>query len=231
MLTALRPQVEKKSNREIVVVNDGSHNDDYAKVIEEFADIIRYFPLPQNGGVAAARNATLAACWGTYAVFTDDDCEPPEWWLDWLSARLSAHPEIDVMVGTTTPHWVTRNFRERLQGTWFIPRPWRIGRRDIFATANVAIRSDLLRKVGGSDSKASSPAPARTRKLSLRLHRAHARFLVDHSWTVKHDVNTTYKSLGSKFGPTSCTPTPRFLAWRRSKSRRRPARQAARSTS
>ncbi len=198
LLTALRPQVEKRVEREIVVVNDGSHDEEYAGVVAEFADIIRYAALEKNQGIVAARNATLKLCYGTYAVFTDDDCVPPPYWLDWVSARLRLHPEIDVLAGTTTPHWKTKSFRERVLGAWFIPRPWRIGRRDIFVTANVAIRSDLLRGVGAFGFEGFAGAGEDT-ELSLRLHRARARFLVDHMWTVEHDVDQKFRSLARKY--------------------------------
>jgi GT2 family glycosyltransferase len=102
------------------------------------------------------------------------------------------------MVGTTTPHWGKETFRERLQAAWFIPRPWRIGKRDIFVTANVAIRANLLRQVGGFGFSEFAGAGEDT-ELSLRLHRTDARFAVDHSWTVEHDVNLSLRSLAAKY--------------------------------
>jgi GT2 family glycosyltransferase len=198
LLAALRPQVEGRRDREIIVVNDGSHDARYAQVAADFADVIRYEVLESNLGVVAARNAAVRLAAGAYGVFTDDDCLPPPWWLDWLSARIAMHPEVDVVVGTTRPRHVRRDVRERLQATWFIPRPWRLGQRDMFVTANVAIRLDLVRRVGGFGFPSFDGAGEDT-ELALRLHRARARFTVDHRWAVAHDVDATLRSLARKF--------------------------------
>ena len=50
LLTALEPQITGKPDRRVVVVNDGSHDDAYAKVAERFQAIIDYVALPQNRG-------------------------------------------------------------------------------------------------------------------------------------------------------------------------------------
>ena len=196
LLAALRPQVEGRPERSIIVVNDGSHDATYARVVEEFAGIIDYTALPKADGLGAVRNAALARCRGAYAVFTDDDCEPPPWWLDWLTARLSVHPEIDVVVGTTLALWDTKSFRERLEGEWFLPRPSLLGRWYVFVTANVAIRADLLRELRGF-------APAlyvgEDTDLCIRLHRAGARFLVDDKWWVRHEVGKPVRALARRY--------------------------------
>ena len=50
-----------------------------------------------------ARNASAELANGDYLVFTDDDCEPPDWWLDWVQARLEWAPDLDVVAGPTRP--------------------------------------------------------------------------------------------------------------------------------
>jgi glycosyltransferase involved in cell wall biosynthesis len=95
LLDAVVPQLS--ASREIVVVNDGSHDNAYGQVTTRHAANIRYRALKTNGGIAAARNAAAALAEGAYLVFTDDDCEPPAFWLDWLEARLSEHPELDLV--------------------------------------------------------------------------------------------------------------------------------------
>jgi GT2 family glycosyltransferase len=198
LLAALRPQVVERSDRQVIVVNDHSHDDAYAAVATEFADMITYKLLDGEGGIARARNAGLASAAGTYSVFTDDDCEPPPWWLDWLAARLRIHPEIDVAVGVTRPLWETRSFRERLNGEWFLPQPRLVGDRQIFVTANVAIRTDLARSVGGFGLPSFGGAGEDT-ELSIRLHRHGARFLMDHGWWVAHTVGGSFRALMSRY--------------------------------
>ena len=196
LLTALRPQVEGRPERSIIVINDGSHDDAYAEIVAEFADVIEYREMPKAVGLGAVRNAALDLCRGAYAVFTDDDCEPPPWWLDWLLARLVAHPEIDVVIGTTMPLWTNKDFRERLQGEWFLPQPSRLGRWDVFVTANVAIRAELLRNVGGF---ISSLDVGEDTELCVRLHRARARFASDYRWQVRHEVGKPTLALARRY--------------------------------
>jgi glycosyltransferase involved in cell wall biosynthesis len=196
LLTALRPQVAGRPERSIVVVNDGSHDDSYAKIADEFADMIEYLPLPKSEGLGAVRNAAISRCAGSYAVFTDDDCEPPPWWLDWLSARLQVHPEIDVVIGTTVPLWTTKDFREVLQGEWFLPRPSPVGRWEAFVTANVAIRAELLRAIGGF---VPSLNIGEDTELCIRLYRAGARVVSDKDWWVRHQVGLPVLALARRY--------------------------------
>ena len=196
LLAALRPQIQDHPERNVVVVNDGSHDAAYAEVAAEFADVIDYTPLPKASALGEVRNAAVIRSRGAYVVFTDDDCEPPPWWLDWLAARLSVHPEIDVVIGTTMPLWNKRSFRERLEGEWFLPQPTYFGRWHVFITANVAIRADVLREVGGF-----LPAlqVGEDTELCIRLHRAGARFLIDEQWWVKHEVGKPISALARRY--------------------------------
>lgn len=197
LLTALRPQVAGRPERSIIVVNDGTHDAAYAKVAEEFGDVVDYRTLPSPEGVVAARNAGLGICKAAYAVFTDDDCEPPPWWLDWLDARLRTNPEIDVVVGTTRPLWQERNFREQI-GELFLPGPSKVHSRDIFVTANVAIRTDLLIEAGGFGF-ADFAGTGEDTELSIRLHRAGARFVLDRSWWTRHAVGEPMLALARRY--------------------------------
>ena len=97
-LKAICPQLN--SERSLVVINDGSHDHAYERVINQFKEIIDYLPLPQNCGPALARNKGAAHSKGKYLVFTDDDCIPPENWLNTISNYLAVFPDIAV-VGVT----------------------------------------------------------------------------------------------------------------------------------
>jgi glycosyltransferase involved in cell wall biosynthesis len=197
LLTALRPQVEGHPERSIVVVNDGSHDDAYSTVVEQFRDIITYHALARPEGIVVARNKTVGLCRAAYAVFTDDDCEPPPWWLDWLAARLRSHPEIDVIAGTTQPLWHRKDFRERL-GELFLPRPSQVGKWVVLVTANAAIRVDLLRAVGCFGFPSFAGAGEDT-ELCIRLHRAGARFLFDRNWWVRHAVSASIVATAKRY--------------------------------
>ncbi|WP_345801562.1 glycosyltransferase family 2 protein [Microbacterium sp. AZCO] len=79
---------------EIVLVDDKS-TDDTAALISALADrheSVRAILLPENGGVAAAREAAVAAATGDYVWFVDADDEWPD---DAASALLKAANAVD----------------------------------------------------------------------------------------------------------------------------------------
>jgi hypothetical protein len=151
ILSSLVPQIESVASREIIVVNDGTHDEHYARVAEEYAAHIRYRALKKNVGIAAARNTAARMAQGDYFVFTDDDCEPPEFWLDWLAALLMEHPELDLVAGSTRPLWPDNpSFFARVRAIHkLIPSPAVSDGTIIFPTAIVAIRRSLFESVGG----------------------------------------------------------------------------------
>jgi glycosyltransferase involved in cell wall biosynthesis len=189
LLSALRPQVEDKPGREIVVVNDGSHDDAYDQVRADFAGLIKYRALPRNVGIAAARNAAAELASGDYLVYTDDDCVPPPWWLDWLAARLAASPGLDIIAGYTRPLERPREtFLARVQSDHaIIPKPTMSSSGVLFVTANVAIRRKLLSECGGFGFPGFRGASEDT-ELSSRLRQHGATFFVDPKWYVHHEV-------------------------------------------
>lgn len=84
---------------ELIVVDDGSHDDTRA-VVAGFGDPrLRYVRLAENRGLPAARNAGLAVALGAFVAFHDSD---DEWLPDKLArqrAVLATHPEVDVVYG------------------------------------------------------------------------------------------------------------------------------------
>lgn len=191
LLQALRPQIEGHSARELVVVNDGSHDARYAEAVAPFDGIVSYHPLPQNVGIARARNECAARARGDYVVYTDDDCVPPPFWLDWLEARLDANPELDVVIGTTRPNLPERpRFFERVNGHYeLIPQPVAEPDVPLLVTANVAIRRTLFEKLGGFGFGPDFPGAGEDTELSCRLASVGARTIVDMNWYVRHDVS------------------------------------------
>ena len=69
LLKALAPQMSGHSDREIVIVNDGSDSHDYQAVIARSLAGARYLVLPVNRGVAFARHhaaeSALARGWSS----------------------------------------------------------------------------------------------------------------------------------------------------------------------
>jgi glycosyltransferase involved in cell wall biosynthesis len=191
LLESLRPQIEGRPTRELIVINDGSHDARYVEVAARFVDIIDYHPLPQNVGIARARNECAARARGDYIVYTDDDCVPPPFWLDWLEARLDANPELDVVIGTTLPNLPKRpRFFERVNGHYeLIPQPVPLPDAPLFVTANVAIRRALFEKLGGFGFGPDFPGAGEDTELACRLASIGSRTVVDFYWYVRHDVS------------------------------------------
>ncbi len=190
LLAALVPQAAGNVACEIIVVNDGSHDDAYAGVVAEFASQIRYRALKKNGGVAAARNAAARMATSEYLVYTDDDCEPPPFWLDWLTARLAEHPELELVAGTTRPLWPAKpGFFARVRATHeLIPTTAQVEGTMIFPTANVAIRRSTFEALGGFGFPDFHGAGEDT-ELATRLGLRGAASVYDPMWYTRHEVD------------------------------------------
>ena len=78
-LEALIHQTAAQDSYEIIVVDDGSE-DSTCDQVEEY-EKVRLFKQ-ENCGPASARNLGLNQARGEIVLFTDDDCEPVEDWID-----------------------------------------------------------------------------------------------------------------------------------------------------
>jgi GT2 family glycosyltransferase len=201
LLASLVPQVEGR-NRELVVVNDGTHDAIYAEVIARYGATVRYEALPASLGIAGARSRSAEMARGQFLVFTDDDCEAPPHWLDWLEATLIAHPELDVLAGITRPLDLEEaNFVGRVQAHYsLLPRPHWLGGVDYcFVTACLAVRGSTFEAVGGFNSGKAFAIAGEDTELSLRLIRSGARTRIDPDWHVYHALGTKLRSEMRRF--------------------------------
>jgi len=197
LLASLVPQLVGHPEREIIVVNDGSHDASYSTVIGQFASAVRYLPLRSNVGIAKARNRAAEMALGEYLVFTDDDCEVPPSWLDWIDAELMSQPDLDVVAGYTRPLRPDgTGFMGRVQAAFdLLPRPYVLGEIDLsFVTACLAIRARSFRRAGGFATGASFALASEDTELAMRLARSGARIRLDPDWHVFHALATSLKS-------------------------------------
>ncbi len=92
--SALRQYV---TDREVIVVDDGSTDGTEAEIRRRYGERVRYLTRP-NGGPPAARNTGLAAAAGTWIALLDSD----DWWepsyLESQLAVLAAHPGADLVM-------------------------------------------------------------------------------------------------------------------------------------
>ena len=153
-LAALAPAPD-----ELVLVDNGS-TDDTRPRLQAFAAVaagakVLVLHEPRLGA-SVARNTGLRAATGDVVVFTDADCCPRPDWLSALSAPL-ADPAVGAVAGrlaSTPPLGVVEAFGSlfTLQAPPAPARhtrwtPWTGG----FPTANLAVRRELLDRVGGFD--------------------------------------------------------------------------------
>lgn len=201
LLAALEKPVTANARYSVVVVNDGSHDVAYQRVLDRYGYFIDSLALPQNCGPARARNEAVRRAKGNFLVFTDDDCEPPAHWLDRLAAILEASPFL-VVVGGVTRHpddrhkGVLARFLEHMQ---MLPRPLS-QRGDLYdlPAANVAVRKDWFEAVGGFDPCFRYAAGEDT-NLTFRLCDAGASTAVDKAWYTGHDSNATLKEMLARY--------------------------------
>ena len=148
-LAALRDQDLDPAEYEIVIADDGAPDGDATRrLVEEAARApggpgVRYLPLAERRGPAAARNAGWRAARGRIVAFTDDDCVPTP---GWLRAGLDAF--YDGVVGAS--------------GRVVVPLPPRPTdyelnagglNRSQFVTASCFYRRDALQLAGGFDER------------------------------------------------------------------------------
>lgn len=197
LLNSLVPQIAGHPEREIIVVNDGTHDARYSSVVGRYASAIRYMPLPKNVGIARARNSAAELATGEYLVFTDDDCEVPRFWLDWVDANLQCQPELDVVAGFTRPLRPEQaNLMGRVQAAFdLLPRPFILGEIDLsFVTACLAVRAKAFRRVGGFATGQSFATASEDTDLAIRLAQLGVRIRVDQDWHVFHELATSMVS-------------------------------------
>lgn len=103
LLERLVPQLCQRPNVKLMVVNDGSHDDEYQRVVDRFSDDFEYKSLERSVGPGPARHSAFKDATADYFICTDDDCLPPENWLFWMEATALAYPETDLFAGVAAP--------------------------------------------------------------------------------------------------------------------------------
>ncbi len=99
-LCSLSRQTLERERYEIIVVDDGS--EDGTSELSAAYEGVRTIRLETNAGLAAARNAGVAASRAGLVAFTDDDCEADP---EWAAAVLQAfeEPHLDGIGGAAVP--------------------------------------------------------------------------------------------------------------------------------
>ncbi|MER8224127.1 glycosyltransferase [Streptomyces sp. NPDC094143] len=163
---------------EIVVVDNAPVTRETRELVErKYAERVRYVcePVP---GLAVAHNAGLAAVRGEVVAFTDDDVVADPRWLTELTAPFAADAALGCGTGLILPARLTTPAQVLLEShggfaKGFTPRtydpadppvdeplfPFTAGR--FGSGANMAFRTEVLRRVGGFDPATGAGTAAR----------------------------------------------------------------------
>lgn len=166
-LDALSAQALPADRFEVVVVDDGSA-DTTRDVLAARSDVVTALVQPRNLGPAAARNRGVDAARSDLVLFVDDDVvATPSLLSTHLAAHATAADPAFALLGrvdwhpdlTVTPfmRWLDRSGLQFGYDTWLQPGAVEPPHA-AFYTANVSLRRDLLRRVGGFDERFPYPA-------------------------------------------------------------------------
>lgn len=149
---------------EVIVVDDGS-TDGTGALVQQLYPKVVYIRQPHNQGPAVARNRGIKAASGSIIAFTDDDCQVPVDWLHTLLNAFERYPGIGAVGGIQEPPAATQQRSILARYERFVThKVYGVGSVDLVAqpapggTNNLAIRKDILRRVGGFDESFSVAA-------------------------------------------------------------------------
>ncbi len=149
LLNALSEQTLDPSRWEVIVCHD-SADEETDRVLSQHplaaAERLRWTRLPAGTARPGAnRNAAIELARADTLVFTDDDCRPPEDWLEHVLAAVRRHPGA-VVQGAVAPdpdeQAMLRSAHPRSQSFSDVPRPWA-------ECCNIAYPRKLVEAVGG----------------------------------------------------------------------------------
>ncbi len=149
LLISLEKQDYQK-NVQVVVVDNGS-TDGTPEFLRR--NNIEHVTMP--GGIASARQAGVDHAKGEIICMTDDDCIVPGNWVSSIVESFAQHPEAVIIGGQVVNRGgagVQRLKGRARMGINCAPEFVRDQTKaDHFGNANLAIRADILREIGGYD--------------------------------------------------------------------------------
>jgi glycosyltransferase involved in cell wall biosynthesis len=167
-LTAIAAQHHRPL--EVIVVDNAPISDGTRQVVARH-DGVRYLREDQRG-LDAARNRALLEARGDVIAFTDDDAAPEPEWLGALLANFADRSTV-VATGLTLPMVLETEAQELFEQHCTFVRGFRRrvfdGQRDnplavgpVGAGANMALRRDVVRSLGGFDERLDGGMPTRS---------------------------------------------------------------------
>jgi len=165
LLGSFESQTMSLSRFEVVLVDNGSKDDTWARISEA----VRHTPLrllalrlAENAGAGAGRNAGIHAARSPVLAFTDDDCVPTAEWLEELTRpflKLGAHLLPHLVVQGRTHPWPkdSEGAGAWARTVWVLNPTW------LFETCNIAYRREDLELANGFPEGDDAPRAATKR--------------------------------------------------------------------
>jgi glycosyltransferase involved in cell wall biosynthesis len=155
LLDAIR-SIERQTRRpdELVVVIDA--NASLARRIRPVANGACVVELSEPGGLAAARNAGVAACSSEVVLFLDDDAIAHTQWVERLAATIDEPHVLGVsgysapIWGAERPAWLPDEFLWTLGCSYAGQPQWRSRVRNVYGGC-CGLRRSLFTELGGYD--------------------------------------------------------------------------------
>ncbi|MFJ5229860.1 glycosyltransferase family 2 protein [Kitasatospora sp. NPDC088391] len=170
---------------EVLVVDNAPADDRARRLIDDhYRDRVRYLCEPVTG-LARARNRGLAAARGELTAFADDDLVVDEGWIDALADAFDTDPAVGCVTGLVLPAELDTPAQRALEqyggyARGYRARTWSLADDDPLlrfsvgrcgSGANMAFRTELLRRLGGFDPATGAGTPARGGEELLAFHR------------------------------------------------------------
>lgn len=159
LLNALAEQTAR--DFEVVVAHDGGRDSETARLLAEHPVVTRSIAFDGDRGPSELRNAAWRATSAPFVAFTDDDCRPPETWVE--RAIAAARPDA-IVQGRTRPD------PDEL-GLLRAPHPrtvWIDPPTASAQTCNAIYPRELLERAGGFDEHAFPTCAAEDTDLAWR---------------------------------------------------------------
>jgi len=155
---------------EVLVVDNAPLSDNTRAIVARHRTV-RYVREDRRG-LDAARNRALREARGEIIAFTDDDAAPEPEWLDALVSNFADRCTV-IVTGLTLPKSLETEAQELFERHCTFVRGFRRrvfdGQRDnplavgpIGAGANMALRRDVIRALGGFDERLDGGMPTRS---------------------------------------------------------------------
>lgn len=159
-LEALSRLSTRVADFEVIVVDDGSWESMEMVTAGYAGKFCIHLVRASHGGPAAARNAGVAVARGEYLAFIDDDCRVDGTWLEALKRCFSENPSALVGGGVKNGLWqnLFSSASQALVDFLYTHFAHQNSPYAFFSTSNLAVPADLIRKLGGFNSRETAYA-------------------------------------------------------------------------